>query len=260
MIPLVAMPGISWADIIDRANLQSVDNNYFREKANFVQKIYQTLSSKKLQKHSSILDVSCGTGSYLVEFAKAGFNAIGIENDLELVANLVQKQKKEGVATKVYWRKDDEKIDLIAKIRIITFFDTAFNRFFLNADSIQIWFKRFTRMLMIPGVIILQLMPTAHLKDKKTFKILDGVNNDCDTSLSSVYSSANSSVLENILTYSIRTDEVALRTTKKIQMRLWDYREIEEILRFFGFKSIMRFDFNGKEQFIAGIYNSQNVL
>lgn len=64
------------------------------QQAEFVQSIAFALSGRKPQ---SVLDVGCGTGEHVLEFARRGLHSVGVDHSPEMIAHAVAKARTQGM-------------------------------------------------------------------------------------------------------------------------------------------------------------------
>jgi len=60
------------------------------QQADFIQTIASSLTGRRLQ---TILDVGCGTGEHVLEFARRGLRAVGVDRSPEMIAHAVAKAR-----------------------------------------------------------------------------------------------------------------------------------------------------------------------
>ena len=88
----------SWKAHFDAATIQEAtieEANIISERVDFL------IKELKITKGDRLLDVGCGDGKYLVEFAKKGFEVTGLDFSSSMLEQAEQRARRDGVSVKL---------------------------------------------------------------------------------------------------------------------------------------------------------------
>src|SRR5258708_7828324 len=142
MIPVVALPNVSWAQINDELD---------GEKHQSLESVVNTLYTNLVQRQTSAPDirvfiVGCGTGAHAVEFAKRGASVFGMDSDFQNLDATVIKQVKAKVSFRLF-HSEDKKIQTLNQLDAVVLLDAAVHEFIRNDIDADRYLLTYHKML-----------------------------------------------------------------------------------------------------------------
>lgn len=213
---------------------------------------------------NSILDIACGTGIHMREFARRGYKALGLDKSKEMVKFVNRKATLEGFDLKCV-RSDMRSFQLGDKYGCAICMLDSF-RYLLTDDDILLHFRSVAKALKAGGLYILDFwMP----KDEpRTFAKVRGENvieweearwvqQDKDISIDATYRqlahtfSPKDKIFEDELIFRIRSTKFNSTINGRTKTRLLFLSELKKLVRkselFNYIDRFYNFDFDLKE-------------
>lgn len=207
-------------------------------------------------KVGSILDIACGTGIHLREFARRGYHALGLDKSKEMAEFVVRKAGLEGLNIK-FVRSDMRKFILDRKFECAICMLDSF-RYLLTDDDVLSHLKSVARSLKRGGLYILDFwMP----KDEKIIEWEEQhwVQQEKDISIDAAYLqlahtfNPKDKTFKDDVVFKIRGPKFnfsinSCRRTKLLFLS--EFKELVEKSKFFDYVDrFYNFDFDSKEDY-----------
>ena len=134
---------------------------------------FKEILDKYEPSNSKILDLGCGVGHHLIEFAKWGFQGLGIDSSEESIDEAIERTKEAGLSQKLDFSvgdmRDLSKFADIGKYDLIMCIGNSFALFTLDERSEII--KQSIGMLKPGGQILIQVVNYLKFDDKSEWTI-----------------------------------------------------------------------------------------
>ncbi|MFH1779065.1 MAG: class I SAM-dependent methyltransferase [Candidatus Omnitrophota bacterium] len=203
---------------------------------------------------NSILDIACGTGIILREFARRGYKALGLDKSREMVEFVNRKATLEGLDLKCV-HSDMRSFQLGDKYGCVICMLDSF-RYLLTDDDILSHFRSVAKELKVGGLYILDFwMP----KDENVIEWEEArwVQQDKDISIDATYRqlahtfSPKDKIFKDELIFRIRSPKFNSTINGRTKTRLLFLSELKELVRkselFNYIDRFYNFDFDLKE-------------
>lgn len=233
-LPYVAMPGWSWASILDKLNASSSQSSDLPKKCEFLES-FILKDIKKLRSKTKILVAQCATGNEIVEMAKRGFQVYGAEDELELLDPVVPKLKRAHVEARIfpgntYVRQSRETFECIVS------FEKAFHRITSFTDAmkyIQLWRSKLT----YDGILAIEVIhPNIYPENDLILHNSNG--SPLTVSISFYFLPGDGIRTEETISLYIGNDQEHLQTQRKRTFRWWSAQDIEKLMYTSGFQNV----------------------
>lgn len=205
-------------------------------------------------KATSILDIACGTGIHLREFAKRGYDVLGLDKSDEMVAFAVRKARAEGL--KIECVKADMKEFRLSRRYSCAICMLDCFRYLLSDEDILLHLKSVASAVEMGGLYILDLwMPEGNTI--KEWEDISWAQRDNDVFVEAAYRQhpdtfdESSKTFEDELILNIKSPEFTSTVRSRVKTRALFLEELKGLVKRDGlFDFIDRFynfDFNTKE-------------
>lgn len=114
--------------------------------------IYEYILKYGNKGNGTLLDLACGTGSFSIEFAKLGFDVIGVDISYEMLSMALEKKTQPNLPVQ-FIRQDMRKLNMFSDVDVTICMLDSLNHL-SSANDIQQVFKRVSKFSKTGGIFI----------------------------------------------------------------------------------------------------------
>ncbi|MBN2479350.1 MAG: methyltransferase domain-containing protein [Parachlamydiales bacterium] len=159
------LPSHWWKNLFNSMYIKT-DADVVENEENTHREIDDIIKFSNVNKDSKILDICCGQGRHILEFAKRGFlNLTGVDRSQYLIRLAKKRASNQSFFFINFFEGDARKIKLpTTNFDLVTILGNSFGYFEQQEDDLKV-LKEMNRILSSKGILILDISNGDHLKN-----------------------------------------------------------------------------------------------
>lgn len=236
-----------FASVYDRF----MDNDQYRKMYKHILAIWNRLELKP----DLVLDLACGTGTLTTFFAKSGYDMIGVDNSLEMLAIARQKAEECGVDI-LYLDQDMREFELYGTVDSVICMCDSLN-YLLEESDLERTFKLARNYLNPGGVFIFDMNTEYYFEKVLAQNTFSEITEDAAFIWNNTYNRDGRINCYDISFFVLNGKEMYRRFDESHHERAYDEKTICILLEKAGFNSVQFYDFSNLGEVKA---NTKRIL